>query len=441
MVRRRRRWKPKPLFLLLLLLCLVGGGYLLAGHLGLSWPELPVGSENNEAQASQPPESFTVLLLGTDARPGEKVGRTDSIIVANVDGEKKRIALLSIPRDTRVDIPGHGTDKINAAAVYGGPALTCETVSNLIGMPVQYYALARWEGFKNIVDVLGGVTIDVERNMYHYDSSDGRQYAINLRKGVQRLDGDKALQYVRFRGDALGDIGRTERQLKFLKALAAEVMKPSTLVKLPRLVPEINKSVETNMGFKQMLALARAARYFDQAEIVTQTLPGRFLDIRGVSYWSVDPAQAHEVAMALFEEGRVTEVVQGPTVSEGKSSSGPPARRTGTGQLAAGEPVVTPSQPPPPAVPPVLPGPETNSPGSEPAPGDGSSTGAPAGSTPGQDNAPPPADQPGNGGGTGDGSSSPLPEKQKPSVPNAGKQSGDTGGVIEIIPIPNGSTS
>ncbi len=431
----------------LALLLFLGGGFLLANQLGFLWLGLAVDPEGNTVEASQPPESFTVLLLGTDARPGEKVGRTDSIIVANVDGEKKRIALLSIPRDTRVEIPGHGTDKINAAAVYGGPALTCETVSNLIGMPVQYYALARWEGFKNIVDVLGGVTIDVERNMYHYDSSDGRQYAINLRKGVQRLDGDKALQYVRFRGDALGDIGRTERQLKFLKALAGEVMQPVTLVKLPRLVPEINKSVETNMGFKQMLALARAARYFDQAEIVTQTLPGRFLDLRGVSYWYVDPAQAHEVALALFEEGRVTEVVQGPTVSEGKSSSGPPARRTGTGQLAAGEPVVTPSQSPPPAVPPVLPGPETNSPGSEPAPGDGANGGAPAGATPGQDNAPSPADQPGNGGDTGDGSPSPpaarikTGEKQKPPAPDAEKQSGDTGGVIEIIPIPSGSAS
>lgn len=429
------------------MLCLAGGGYLLAGHLGLGWPELPAGPENNEAQASQPPESFTVLLLGTDARPGEKVGRTDSIIVANVDGEKKRIALLSIPRDTRVEIPGHGTDKINAAAVYGGPALTCETVSNLIGMPVQYYALARWEGFKNIVDVLGGVTIDVERNMYHYDSSDGREYAINLRKGVQRLDGDKALQYVRFRGDALGDIGRTERQLKFLKALAAEVMKPSTLVKLPRLVPEINKSVETNMGFKQMLALAQAARYFDQAEIVTQTLPGRFLDLRGVSYWYVDPAQAHEVALALFEEGRVTQVVQGSTVSEGGPSSSPPARRTETGQLAAGEPAVTRSASPAPAVPPVPPAPEANTPDGEPQPGDGSIGDTPGGSMPGQDNAPPPAGHTGNGGETGDGSSSPpaartkTGEKQKVLVPNNGKQSGDSGAVMEIIPIPNGSAS
>ncbi|MGB9826817.1 MAG: LCP family protein, partial [Desulfofundulus sp.] len=345
-------------------------------------------SGGDEFRAGHSSGSFTVLLLGSDARPGEKVGRTDSIIVANVDSEKKRIAFLSIPRDTRVYIPGHGMDKINAAAVYGGPALTCETVSSLIGMPVQYYALARWEGFKNIVDVLGGVTIDVERDMYHYDSSDGSEYAINLHKGVQRLDGEKALQYVRFRGDPLGDIGRTQRQLKFLKALAAEVMQPSTLVKLPRLVPEISKSVETNMGFKQMLALAAAARYFDQAEIVTQTLPGRFLDLRGISYWYVDPVQAHQVALALFEEGRVTDVVQGPTVSEGVPSSGSSARRTGAGQVAAGEQSAGPARTRAAQVP-AAPS------GNGPSPGDGSTAGGTVGTPPGQANPAVPGGQPG----------------------------------------------
>ncbi len=427
--KRRRRWRPRPLFLLLMVLLLAGGGYLLAGHPGLNWPPLPAAPGDNEAMASEPLGSFTVLLLGTDARAGEKVGRTDTIIVANVDSEKKRIALLSIPRDTRVDIPGHGTDKINAAAVYGGPALTCETVSNLIGMPVQYYALARWEGFKNIVDVLGGVTIEVEKDMYHYDSNDGREYAINLRKGVQRLDGSKALQYVRFRGDPLGDIGRTERQLKFLKALAGEVMQPSTLLKLPRLVPEINKSIETNLGARQMLALARAARDFEQAEIVTQTLPGRFLNLNGISYWYVEPAQAHEVALALFEEGRVSQVVQGPTLNGGGPSSSP--ARTERGQVATGEPVENHVQPVVPAAPPVPPAPEAVEPGLDAGTGEDSGGWLTGEGTPEEGNSPLPGSHTGDDGVQGG-----------PAPPAYGGGYGEDGGTtIEIIPLPGRGAS
>jgi len=158
------------------------------------------------SEAGQPVDSITVLLLGTDSRPGETVGRTDTIIVARVDTAENRLSLLSIPRDTRVNIPKHGMDKINSANVYGGPTLTARVVSDLIGMPVQYYALTNWESFKEMVDTLGGITIDVEKRMYYYDRADGPEYIIDLQPGVQRLDGRKALQYVRWRNDALGDI-------------------------------------------------------------------------------------------------------------------------------------------------------------------------------------------------------------------------------------------
>ncbi|WP_194174819.1 LCP family protein [Desulfofundulus thermobenzoicus] len=433
MIRRRRRRRPGALLLVLALLCLGGGGLLLAGYLGL-WPAgLPAGP-GNAVEAGQSPGSFTVLLLGTDARPGEKVGRTDTIIVANVDGDKKRISLLSIPRDTRVYIPGHGTDKINAAAVYGGPALTAETVSSLIGMPVQYYALARWEGFKKIVDVLGGVTIDVEKDMIHYDP-EYRQYSINLRKGEQRLDGDKALQYVRFRSDALGDIGRTERQLKFLKALAAEVMRPSTLLKIPRLVPEINNSLETNLGPRQMLAMAQAARYFEQAQVITQTLPGRFLDLNGISYWSVEPYQARQVARAFFNEGQVTDTILGSVVINNQNASQ---------EAAGGDKAQKPddsglpdNNKQPPAVSPGQGGKGPGGPGKD-KPVDGRSGDSPAGSTSGRDGLPSAS------GGTGAGSAGGGKEGDKNTGSSARDGRLDQGGgnnpPVEIIPVPPGET-
>jgi len=289
----------------------------------LHWSKLPVPGIFSEASTAE--KVFPVLLLGTDARPGEEIARTDSIIVADIiSGEgtlpaqsgKKQAALLSIPRDTRVNIPGHGMDKINAASFYDGPEKTAEVVSELIGIPVKYYVLTDWQGFEKIVDILGGVTINVEKRMRHNDSIDGPAYAINLYPGEQRLDGRKSLQYVRYRGDALGDISRTQRQLNFLKALAHEIMQPSTVVKLPKLVPEINKSLKTNLSLLQMVKLAEAVRNFEQAEIVTQTLPGQFCNINGGSYWVVEPQKAREVARVLFEEGEIVNVVQGPTIND-----------------------------------------------------------------------------------------------------------------------------
>jgi LCP family protein required for cell wall assembly len=157
-----------------------------------------------------------------------------------VDTKTKQMSLLSIPRDTRVNIPKYGWDKINAADALGGPELSMKVVSNLLDIPEKYYVQANFNGFKDIVDALGGVTLDVEQNMYHEDETDGGAYEINLKKGVQRLDGDKALQYVRYRDYAMGDIDRTKYQQKFLVALAKEMLQPSTILKLPALVPEIS---------------------------------------------------------------------------------------------------------------------------------------------------------------------------------------------------------
>ena len=351
---QKRRLKRKLPFVLFIVGCLLlfAGALLVAGELWLKLSGRPAGLEGNDGEAQEPLNAMTVLLLGVDARPGEKVARTDTIIVAHVEPDANRLSLLSIPRDTRVNIPRHGMDKINAANVYGGPELVSRVVSDLIGMPVPYYALTNWEGFKDIVDTLGGVTIDVEKPMNYYDPTDGPAYAINLKPGVQRLDGGKALGYVRYRNDALGDISRTERQLKFLKALAQETMRAGTLLKLPKLVPQINKSLDTNLGAKQMFSLARVAKNFDRMEIVTQTLPGHFLERGGLSYWAVDPQEAKKVALSLFKDGQVTKVVEGPSVNEdayGREAVAlkPPVKPPSDQQAAPSQPPAGPAVPVP----------------------------------------------------------------------------------------------
>ena len=257
-------------------------------------------------------ERVNFLLMGVDAREGEKNTRTDTLMLVSVDKEHNRIAMISLPRDTRVKIPGHGYDKINAANVYGGPEMALDVVSDLVGLKIDKYITTNVRGFRDIVDTLGGVTIDVEKPMYHYDPYDEPDLRkIDLKPGVQELNGDKALQYVRFRSDALGDVSRTERQQKFLKALAKEMMQPSTITKLPKLVPTINKYIDTNLSLTEMIALANAGKNLGNVEIVTQTMPGKFLNMDGVSYWSIDPKQAKMVAESIIKEGKVYDVVLG----------------------------------------------------------------------------------------------------------------------------------
>jgi len=319
------------------LLALFAGGCMLAKNIFFPDTILNAGEEE-ESQPVIQGERLNVLLLGIDARQGETMARTDTIILASVDPESKLMSLLSIPRDTRVNIPRHGWDKINSAALYGGPQMSMKVVSDLLGISVKHYVLTNFSGFKDIVDALGGVTIDVERNMYHEDITDGGIYRINLKKGVQRLDGDKALQYVRFRDYELGDIDRTRYQQKFLVALAKEMLQPATIPKLPKLVPEINRYVKTNLSMSDMLTLASASRQLADGNIVCQTLPGRPLEINGGSYWGVDPAEAKKMVTNLFN-GETTSTVVMNTPLSGQYA---PPRETASKE-SAGEKETTPS--------------------------------------------------------------------------------------------------
>ena len=310
--KKRRKLKLLPFTIFCSFLVLVlGVGYVLANQFIFNnEPIISFGDETpKEADLD---ERVNFLLMGIDAREGEKNTRTDSMILVSVDKEHNRIAMISLPRDTRVKIPGHGYDKINAANVYGGPEMAMDVVSDLVGLEIDKYVTTNVRGFRDIVDTLGGVTIDVEKRMYHYDPYDEPDLQkIDLKPGLQELNGDKALQYVRFRSDALGDVSRTERQQKFLKALAKEMMQPSTITKLPKLVPTINKYLETNLSLTEMIALANAGKNLSNVEIVTQTMPGKFLNMNGASYWSIDPKQAKMVAESIIKEGKVYDVVLG----------------------------------------------------------------------------------------------------------------------------------
>ncbi|UWG96672.1 LCP family protein [Dehalobacter sp. DCM] len=248
------------------------------------------------------------LLIGADKRPGATSFNSDSIIVASFDPETKIISLLSIPRDTRVTLSGSDSYcKINAVPMLRDIDELKKQVTELTGIKLNGYLLTNFDGFKDIIDTLGGITIDVEKDMY-YETGDKQDGVIDLKAGVQELNGTKALQYARFRHDATADIGRTARQQKVLTAVAKEMLKPATVLKLPKLIPQLLEAVETDLTFKDMTRLAGAAKSFEEATIVTQTLPGDAVNLDGLSYWEVNREAAKEVAQNLLL-GKTTDKV------------------------------------------------------------------------------------------------------------------------------------
>ncbi len=261
---------------------------VLAGMwLQATWSEayelVPPGTQAGEAAGGDEPvplpEVMNILLLGLDSREASAM-RADTIMLLSLNNRNNEINIISIPRDMRVEIPGRGKDKINHAYVFGGVALTREVVERFLGIKVDYYMTTEFEGFKNIIDLLGGIELEVESKMRYY----GIDVTIELDPGLQRLDGEKALQYVRFRNDGEGDLGRVRRQQKFLKALLEELIALRNVLKFHRILPELVQNMKTDLELGQAILLANRLKGVDIAEINTFTLPGRVGSVQGISY-------------------------------------------------------------------------------------------------------------------------------------------------------------
>ncbi|MDI6813558.1 MAG: LCP family protein [Desulfitobacteriaceae bacterium] len=255
---------------------------------------------------------FTVLLVGVDNRPGEgNISNTDTLILANYMPTAKRLALLSVPRDTQITYPGFGKQKINAAARLGkGLKSTVKITENLLGQTINGYIKVNFAGFKEIIDTLGGITLTVEKDMY-YNTGDKVDGIINLKKGTQRLSGTQALQYARFRHDNLADISRTMRQQAVIKAIVKEALQAKTLTKLPRLIPQAYRAVETDLSLGQMFAFWNLVRSGEGVEMVSQTLPGSFVIEEGISYWKVRLSESRVAVRSLFQEGKTQSIFSG----------------------------------------------------------------------------------------------------------------------------------
>lgn len=244
-------------------------------------------------------DRVNILLIGCDNREKLNIGvRSDTMILINIDFKNKKIKLLSIPRDTRVLIPSHDTyDKINSTInpAYwedGGISLTLKTLENLLNIPIKLYIKVDFEGFKKIVDSIGGIKYNVEKDMYYYDPTDGT--LINLKAGEQILDGDKALQYVRFRNDAQGDFardstgkiyGRVSRQMNFMKAVALKLSENKNILKISNLINIISRYVETNISSSELLKAAITLKEISvDKDVMVLNFPGNAQYVDGLSY-------------------------------------------------------------------------------------------------------------------------------------------------------------
>ncbi len=283
--KRRRKKKSNfwPMFLLLCAFVIAAvAGALFASSVLFEKPAKP-----EKANLMTAKDKIIVMIMGVDEREGD-VGRSDTLMVATLDPKKKKAALLSIPRDTRVKIRGYGFDKINAAYAYGGHELTQDTVEDLIGVHMEHHILINIKSFKKIIDAIGGVDINVEKRMYYEDVwDDDGGLLIDLQPGMQHMDGDTAITYVRYR-DEEGDIGRIRRQQKFMQAVMDKVTSPAIIPRIPSIIKEVVGSVQTDLSVKQLIEFATSLKDAQKSGLQAEMLPGKPMYIDGVSYWIPD---------------------------------------------------------------------------------------------------------------------------------------------------------
>ena len=228
-------------------------------------------------------------------------GLSDVMLLIRFDPKNNQVNMLSIPRDTRTEIEGYGLRIIIAANPLGGAYLSAKSVSNLLGnIDIHAYVRINVLGVGKLVDALGGVTVNVPKDLKYQD--DSQHLYINLKAGEQHLDGDKALQFLRFRNDGRGDIGRIERQQLLMQALIKQALNPATLARSPMILGTIKDNIDTNLTLDSLLTLVNFGVGIDRSNIQMLTLPGRVSNGRefAASYWLPDEQQIDELMARYF---------------------------------------------------------------------------------------------------------------------------------------------
>jgi LCP family protein required for cell wall assembly len=255
--KKSRKWL-KVTGIILLILLVAGGVYAFTIYNSLKTAvdtmHQPIKREQSEKRQEpvvfKEKDPFSVLMLGVDERTGDK-GRSDTIIVLTVNPNNNSVKMLSIPRDTRTEIVGKGKeDKINHAYAFGGVPMAMDTVENFLDIPIDYYMQVNMEGFKDIVNAVGGVTVQNDLDF----TQDGFHFTL----GALNLNGEKALSYTRMRyEDPRGDFGRQTRQRQIIQGVIKEGASLSSIVNYSDIFTTLGKNVKTNLTFDQMVDIQK----------------------------------------------------------------------------------------------------------------------------------------------------------------------------------------
>ncbi|NEW01046.1 LytR family transcriptional regulator [Bacillus megaterium] len=250
-----------------------------------------VSEKRSEKVSFSNQDPISILLLGVDQRAGDR-GRSDSLILMTVNPKDQSMKMVSIPRDTRTEIIGKGTtDKINHAYAFGGVDMAVNTVESFLNIPVDYYVQVNMESFKDIVNAVGGVTVN---NDLHFNS-DG----YNFQKGKLTLNGDEALAYSRMRKqDPRGDFGRQMRQRQIIEGVVEEGASVQSLANYGSILDTIGTNVRTNLTFddmKQIQSNYKGARH----NVEQLQIDGKGEKINGIYYYAVSDATRQELSNKL----------------------------------------------------------------------------------------------------------------------------------------------
>lgn len=241
------------------------------------------------------------LDLGYHATINSLEGLSDSMLLIRFNPAMQQVTVLSLPRDTRTYIDGAGITKINEANALGGPALAARSTSDLLGgIGIDRYIRINVQGVEKLIDALGGVNVYVPQDMKYQD--DSQHLYINLKQGEQRLDGAQAVQFLRFRYDAYGDIGRVQRQQTFVRAMREQALKPTTLARLPQILSVIQSNLDTNLNVEELIALAGFASQIERSNMQMLMLPGTFSEAGEyeASYWLPNQPQIETMVRQYF---------------------------------------------------------------------------------------------------------------------------------------------
>lgn len=243
-------------------------------------------------------DKINILLLGVDSRANDLHGRSDAIIILSIDKETGDTNMVSIPRDSYVDIIGKGKkDKINHSYAFGGIDMSKATIENLLETDIDNYAIVNFSSFVKFVDALGGIDVNVPFDFTEQDSS-GKKDAISFKKGAKTLTGEEALAYSRMRHqDPEGDIGRGKRQQEVITSVVKKIVTEPSLDKYREIKKALGNGLNTDIGVKEVLQLSKYITSFDG---VTQyVLEGDGMKLDNIYYYGLKDDSLEEIKTKL----------------------------------------------------------------------------------------------------------------------------------------------